>query len=83
MMPSGFCGVPSTFMTLMSEVKNGLANVFACLDNAIIIYSESEEDHGEHLQAFFQSLSDYRLPLNSKKCIFGTKKLDFLRNSIT
>ena len=38
------CGEPSTFMRLISEIKNTLTNVFACLDDAII-YSESEEDH--------------------------------------
>ena len=28
MMPFGLCGAPSTFMKLMSEVKNGLVNEF-------------------------------------------------------
>ena len=65
MMPFDLSGAPSTFMRLMSEVKDGLANVFAYLDDAII-YSESEENNWEHLQAFFQRLSDYRLTLNKK-----------------
>ena len=63
MMPVSLCGPPSTFMRLMSEVKNGLANVFAYLDDAIV-YSKSEKDGREHLQVFFQCLYDYRLPLN-------------------
>ena len=54
-----------------------------CLLNDAIIYSESEKDHLEHWQAFFQRLSDYRLTLNPNKCIFNKKKLDFLGNSIT
>ena len=34
------------------QVKDGLANVVAYLDDAMI-YSESEEDHWEHMQIFF------------------------------
>ena len=56
MIPFGLCGGSSTFMKLMSEVKNGLANVFAYLDD-VIIYSESEEDQWASLQAFFQCVS--------------------------
>ena len=44
MMPLDLYGALSTFMRLMSKVKNGLTNVFAYLDDAII-YSQSEEDH--------------------------------------
>ena len=44
MMSLSLCGKPSTFMRLMSEIKNSLTNVFAYLDDAII-YSKSEEDH--------------------------------------
>ena len=65
MMSFGLCGALSTFVRLMSEVKNDLANVFSYLDDAII-YRESEEDDREHLQPFFQHLSDYKLPLNPK-----------------
>ena len=35
------------------------------------------------MQVFFQRLYDYRLPLNSKKCIFVKKELDVVGNNIT
>ena len=44
MMSLSLCGEPSTFMRLISEVKNSLTNVFAYL-NDVTIYSESEEEH--------------------------------------
>ena len=82
MIPFGLCGAPSAFVRLMSKITDGLASVFAYLNDAII-YSESEKDHLEHSQAFFQPPSDYRLTPNSKKCIFSKKELDFLGNIIT
>ena len=44
MMSLSLYGEPSTFMRLISEVKNSLTNAFAYLDDAMI-YSESEEDY--------------------------------------
>ena len=82
MMPFDLFDALSTFVSLMSKVKDGLVNVFVYMDDAII-YNEFEEDHWEHLQVVFQRLSDYRLTLNLKKCLFGKKMLDFLGHPIT
>ena len=46
--PFGLCGVPSTFMRLMSEVVQGLTNIFTYLDD-VIVFGSSAEDHKMHL----------------------------------
>ena len=47
MMPFGLCGAPSSFMRLMTEVVNGLQNIFVYLDD-IIVYSNFAEEHIAH-----------------------------------
>ena len=82
MMPFGLCGAPSTFMRLMSEVVQGLTNIFTYLDD-VIVFSSSAEDHKMHLSALFQRLAKYGLKVNKEKCRLGVEELDFLGHHIT
>ena len=82
MMPFGLCGAPSMFMRLMSEVVQGLTNIFIYLDD-VIVFSSSAEDHKMHLSALFQRLAKYGLKVNEEKCRLGVEELDFLGHHIT
>ena len=48
-MPYGLCGAPATFQRLMDRLLRGLeSNVAAYLDD-IVIFSNSWEDHRDHM----------------------------------
>lgn len=55
--------------------------VFAYIDD-ILIASRNEQEHFDDLDAAFQRLSSNGLKLNSLKCEFGVRTLDFLGHSI-
>ena len=47
------------------------------LDN-IIIYSDLEEEHEEHIKWVLKTLSKENIPIVIKKCEFYIKKIDFV-----
>lgn len=44
----------------------------------IFVASDNEEDHYEHLQILFDRLNQYGLVINTTKCVFGVKEIEFL-----
>lgn len=61
----------------MNEVLFGLDQVFVKLDD-ILISSENEIDHVNHLKCVFQILQLYGLTINVDKCVFGRNEISFL-----
>lgn len=55
-MPFGLCNAPATFHHLMNEVVSGLAGCAVYLDD-VVIYSDSGEDHLQHIRALFDHLA--------------------------
>ena len=51
--------------------------VMAYLDN-IIIYSNIEKEHKEHVEWVLKKLHKENIPVTIKKCEFYTKKTDFV-----
>jgi len=49
----------------------------------ILVYSNSTEEHMEHLQKVFQRLKKNKLYAKFEKCEFGVTKVDFLGHRIT
>ena len=82
MMPFGLCGAPASFMRLMTEVVDGLKNIYVYLDD-VIVFSSSAEDHDIHLRALFERLSEFGLKINKEKCSLGMEELDFLGHHIS
>lgn len=76
-MPFGLKNAPATFQRFMNMVLSGLDFVFCYLDD-IFLFSDSYEQHLEHLRLIFQRLSDYGLSLNIKKCEFFCSQVNFL-----
>jgi hypothetical protein len=48
----------------------------------ILIYSDSLEEHAEHLRKVFQKLREYKLYAKLEKCEFGVTEVDFLGHRI-
>ncbi|EXX71174.1 gag-pol fusion protein [Rhizophagus irregularis DAOM 197198w] len=83
-MPFGLCNAPATFQRLMDEVLRGYLWKFVMvyLDN-VIIYSDTFEQHLEHLRVIFDRLEDAGLKLNPDKCSFVKEELEFLGHIVS
>ena len=82
-MPFGLCNAPATFQRAMDNVLRNIKGKFVLvyLDD-IIIFSKNYEKHLQHLQQVFDYLRKADLKINSKKCYFCTKKIQFLKHVI-
>jgi transposase InsO family protein len=78
-MPFGLTNAPATFQELINNVLRAHLDIFvvAYLDD-ILVYSENEEDHVEHVRTVLRCLSKYNLRVKPEKCKFHKKEVDFL-----
>ena len=59
-MPFGLTNAPATFMDLMHRVfQHYLDQFIMVFVNNFLIYSQSEEDHEDHLKIVLQALRDH------------------------
>jgi hypothetical protein len=82
-MPFGLTNVPTTFCTLMNDVFWEWLDDFVvvCIDD-ILFYSDSLEEHVEHLCKVFQSRKENKLYAKLEKCEFRVTEVDFLGHRI-
>ena len=80
-MPFGLKNAAQAFQRLMGTVCQGLDFTFVYIDD-ILVASEDEDTHLDHLHQLFQRLKDYGLVVNVSKCKFGVESLDFLGHHI-
>jgi hypothetical protein len=77
-MPFGLCNGPPTFQSLMNyalrDVLGKKALVY--LDDVLIIYSDTFEDHLKDIRHVFQLLREVKLTLKMKKCQFIQKSVN-------
>ena len=78
-MPFGFTNAPSTFYTLMNKVLEPFLNHFMVvyLDD-IVVYSQTMDEHVEHLRQVFQALRSNELYVKKGKCSFAQEEVMFL-----
>ena len=55
-MPFGLCGAPATFQRMMDTVLHGLEQFSAAYLDDIVIYSNTWNEHLQHIQAVFKRL---------------------------
>ena len=82
MVPFGLAQAPAYFQLLMNKVLKGLRFAMTYLDD-IIIFSENELQHLEHLETVFSQLEEARLKMKWSKCDFFKSKIHYLRHLIS
>ena len=77
-MPFGLTNAPATFQTLINNIFREHLNQFiiAYLDD-ILIYSDTYEEHLQHLETVLQILRQNELYAKPQKCIFVKSELEF------
>jgi hypothetical protein len=83
-MPFGLTNAPATFCTLMNDIfREWLDDFVVIYIDDILVYSNSMEEHVEHLRKVFQRLKENKLYAKFEKCEFGVSEVDFLGHRIT
>ena len=78
-MSFGLTNAPSYFMYLMNSVfMSELDKFVVVFIDHILIYSENEEDHVEHLRIMLTRLREHKLYAKFSKCEFWLRKVPFL-----
>lgn len=76
-MPCELKNATQTFQRFMDSVFRDLDFVFVYIDD-ILVMSNDQEQHEQHLRQVFQKLKDYSLSINPSKCHFGQPQVNFL-----
>jgi hypothetical protein len=78
-MPFGLTNAPATFQAFLNDVLRECLDVFVViyLDD-ILIYSETLEEHYEHVRCVLRHLRDAELQVKLEKCQFHVTKVEFL-----
>jgi hypothetical protein len=83
-MSFGLTNAPAYFMYLMNSVFMPELDKFVIVFiDDILIYSENEEDHAEHLRIVLTRLREHRLYAKFSKCEFWLKTVPFLSHVLS
>ena len=82
MVPFGLAQAPAYFQLLMNKVLEGLHFTMTYL-NDIIIFSDNELEHSEHLEVIFCRLKEAGLKMKCSKCDFFKSKIHYLGHLIS
>ena len=83
MMPFGLTNAPAAFMDLMHRVFQPYLDQFVVVFvDDILIYSQSKEEHEDHLRVVLQLLRDHQLYAKFSKCEFWLIEVRFLRHVV-
>ena len=78
-MPFGLTNTPITFQHFMNDIFGDLLNVcmLVYLDD-ILIYSDSEEEHIQHVHEVLHHLRQHNLYAHADKCFFHVQTVEYL-----
>ena len=83
-MPFGLTNAPAAFMDLMNRVFSPYLDKFVIVFiDDILVYSDSLEQHAEHLRTVLQILRERQLYAKFSKCKFWLDKVAFLGHVIS
>ena len=82
MVPFGLAQAPAYFQLLMNKVLKGLKFAMMYLDD-IIIFSQDEVQHLEHLEIVFSCLREAGLKMKCSKCDFFKSEIHYLGHLIS
>jgi RNase H-like domain found in reverse transcriptase/Reverse transcriptase (RNA-dependent DNA polymerase)/Integrase zinc binding domain/Chromo (CHRromatin Organisation MOdifier) domain len=82
--PFGLTNAPAAFQAYINKALVGLVDVICIvyLDD-ILIFSNSEEEHIEHVKTVLERLREHKLYVNADKCSFHTTETEYLGYLIT
>lgn len=81
-MPFGLKNAAQTFQRFMDTVLRELEFCFCYLDD-ILIASQTESEHKNHLRQVLQRLKEYGLSINVEKCNIGQSEVKYLGCTIS
>ena len=81
-MPFGLRNAAQAFQRLVDATFRNIPFVFTYIDD-LLVASENEAEHLEHLRILFERLEQNGLVVNPAKCHFGCTEIDFLGHHIT
>jgi hypothetical protein len=82
-MSFGLTNAPAYFMYLMNSVFMDYLDTFVVVFiDDILVYSQNEQEHEEHLRKVLQRLRDYQLYAKLSKCEFWISEVLFLGHII-
>lgn len=76
-MTFGLRNAGQTFQRFIDEVTRGLDFCFPYIDD-ILVFSQNESLHQEHLRTLFKRLQEYGVVINPSKCVLGASEVTFL-----
>ena len=83
-MPFGLTNAPAAFMDLMNRVFQPYLDQFVVVFvDDILIYSQSEVEHEDHLRIILQLLRDHQLHAKFSKCEFWLTEVGFLGHMVS
>lgn len=81
-MPMGLKNAAQTFQRFINGILHDLDFCYVYLDD-ILIVSENEQQHRQHLEQVFERLDKNGLSIKQEKCIFGVSSVNFLGYEVT
>lgn len=81
-MTFGLRNAAQTFQRHLNVVLSGLDFCFAYIDD-ILVFSENQDQHMQHLETLFQRLQENNMVVNPVKCIFGASQVDYLGHHVS
>jgi hypothetical protein len=83
-MPFGLSNAPATFQALMNEIFGDYLRKFILVFfDGILIYSQTREDHLQHVNIALSLLRVNRLSAKMSKCVFGVSQVEYLGHVIS
>ena len=83
-MPFGLTNAPAAFMDLMNRVCRPFLDKFVIVFiDDILVYSQSEDDHKQHLRQVLETLRVEKLYAKFSKCEFWIRRVNFLGHVVS
>ena len=83
-MPFGLTNAPATFMDLINRVFRPYLDQFVVVFiDDILVYSNDEQEHEQHLNIVLQTLREKKLYAKLSKCDFWLKEISFLGHIVS